>query len=63
MEETDPSRYTRSKISDSELKHRVERLLKNVVGEVSVKGAANELAVESPTTRKRKAASAGSSDK
>ena len=37
--ETDPSRYTRSKITDVELKHRVERLLKNVVGEVGIRGS------------------------
>ena len=39
VEETDPSRFTRSKISELELKDRVARLLKNVVGEVSITGS------------------------
>ena len=39
VEETDPSRFTRSKISELELKDRVARLLKNVVGQVSITGS------------------------
>jgi len=36
--EADPSRYTRSQISEVELKDRVARLLKNVVGKANIFG-------------------------
>jgi len=38
MGETDPSRFTRSMISEVELKDRVARLLKNVVGKANITG-------------------------
>jgi len=37
--EEDPTRFTRSKISEAELKDRVARLLKNVVGTVEIAGS------------------------
>ena len=36
--ETDPTRYTQFKISNADVKRRVERLLKNVVGEPRIGG-------------------------
>ena len=36
MGETDPSRFTQSMISEVELKDRVARLLKNVVGKANI---------------------------
>jgi len=38
MGKTDPSRFTRSMISEVELKDRVARLLKNVVGKANITG-------------------------
>ena len=38
MGKTDPSRFTRSMISEVELKDRVARLLKNVVGKAGITG-------------------------
>ena len=36
--ETDPSRFSRSKITEDELKDSVTRLLKNVVGKANIAG-------------------------
>ena len=36
--EEDPTSYTRSKISNADLKRRVDRLLKGVTGGASIKG-------------------------
>ena len=38
MGETDPSNYSRSKISEDDLKDRVMRLLKNVAGTANIAG-------------------------
>ena len=39
MSEEDPTRFTRFKIFEAELKDRVARLLKNVVGTVEIAGS------------------------
>ena len=36
--EKDPTRYTRFKISNADLKRRMDRLMKGVTGEASIKG-------------------------